>query len=63
MRGCYGKLNVLTSQTFFDNMFDKNVHIFAGQPNILNNIKNKETTTQYLYLCKLENVSSILHDD
>ena len=53
-RGCYGTLNFLTSQALFENVFGKNPHMFAAQPNNLNNTNNKEATTKYLDLCKLE---------
>ena len=32
-RGCYGTLDFLTSQAFFENVFGKNPHMFAAQPN------------------------------
>ena len=68
-RGCYGTLNFLTSQAFFENVFGKNPHMFAAQPNNLNNTNNKEATTKYLDLYKLEilldgvhsNMSTFLH--
>ena len=53
-RGCYGTLDFLTSQALFENSFGKNHHMFAAQPNNLNNTNNKEATTKYLDLCKLE---------
>ena len=53
-RGCYGTMNFLTSKALFENIFGKNHHMFAAQPNNLNNTNNKEATMKNLDLCKLE---------
>ena len=58
-RGYYRTLNLLTSQAIFNNMFGKNLHMFAAQPNNFNNTNNKEATTNFLDLCKLEILISI----
>ena len=50
---CYVTLDLLTSRSVFDNLFGKNLHMFAAQPNNLSNTKNKEATKKYLDLCKI----------
>ena len=53
----------LTLQAVFDNKFSKINHIFPAQPTNLNKTKNKEATTKYLDLYKLEIFLSVLRDD
>ena len=62
-RGYYGILKFLTSQAVFDNVFGRNLHMFAAQPNILNNTKNNEPITKYLDQCKLEISLAVCRDD
>ena len=49
-----GKTDFLTSLAVFDHLIGKNLHIFPAQPNNLNKTNNKEATTKYLNLFKLE---------
>ena len=37
--------------------------VFAAKPNNLNNTKNKEATTKYLDLWKMEIVFAVFHDN
>ena len=40
-REYYVTLDLLNTQAVFDNVFGKNLHMFAAQPNNLNKTKNK----------------------
>ena len=60
-RGYYGKLDVLNFPAVFYIVFDKKQHILETQNN-LNNTKNKEDTTNYLDLCKIEIFLDFFHD-